>query len=432
MLEKYKLENGATVLLDHVDGVRSASIGLWFRAGSRDETPKEAGAAHFIEHMLFKGTASLSSAELAGRMDDIGAEANAFTSRDCTNYYMRVLDKRMPEAAELLADMLFNSRFDEGDMSTERGVILDEMRMYEDMPDDVANEMLVRTCFPGALGAPVLGSRESVEALTRSGLLGFKSRHYAGPGTVLAVSGRFDDGDASALADRLAALPAEPAAAPERAEYTPGIALEGRDTEQNQLLLAFPGITYGSGERPAMAIMNTILGGSASSRLYTRLRDELGLCYDLESFDMTYADTGLVGIGAATSAGNEQRALREITDGLRRFLDEGPSDSELARKGPGRVRRGDCAREHAGAYAPDGAERALPRPRGQHRRGGGALQCRHAGGRAGLRPAHLRLLAPVRCGAGQGARPGRVRGAASAVRNKQSRAGWEKLPPGAA
>ena len=331
MLEKYKLENGATVLLDHVDGVRSASIGLWFRAGSRDETPKEAGAAHFIEHMLFKGTASLSSAELAGRMDDIGAEANAFTSRDCTNYYMRVLDKRMPEAAELLADMLFNSRFDEGDMDTERGVILDEMRMYEDMPDDVANEMLVRTCFPGALGAPVLGSRESVEALTRSGLLGFKSRHYAGPGTVLAVSGRFDDGDASALADRLAALPAEPAAAPERAEYTPGIALEGRDTEQNQLLLAFPGITYGSGERPAMAIMNTILGGSASSRLYTRLRDELGLCYDLESFDMTYADTGLVGIGAATSAGNEQRALREITDGLRRFLDEGPSDSELAR-----------------------------------------------------------------------------------------------------
>lgn len=331
MLEKYKLENGATVLLDHVDGVRSASIGLWFRAGSRDETPQEAGAAHFIEHMLFKGTASLSSAELAGRMDDIGAEANAFTSRDCTNYYMRVLDKRMPEAAELLADMLFNSRFDEGDMSTERGVILDEMRMYEDMPDDVANEMLVRTCFPGALGAPVLGSRESVEALTRSGLLGFKSRHYAGPGTVLAVSGRFDDGDASALADRLAALPAEPAAAPERAEYTPGIALEGRDTEQNQLLLAFPGITYGSGERPAMAIMNTILGGSASSRLYTRLRDELGLCYDLESFDMTYADTGLVGIGAATSAGNERRALREITDGLRRFLDEGPSDSELAR-----------------------------------------------------------------------------------------------------
>lgn len=331
MLEKYKLENGATVLLDHVDGVRSASIGLWFRAGSRDETPQEAGAAHFIEHMLFKGTASLSSAELAGRMDDIGAEANAFTSRDCTNYYMRVLDKRMPEAAELLADMLFNARFDEGDMSTERGVILDEMCMYEDMPDDVANEMLVRTCFPGALGAPVLGSRESVEALTRSGLLGFKSRHYAGPGTVLAVSGRFDDGDASALADRLAALPAEPAAAPERAEYTPGIALEGRDTEQNQLLLAFPGITYGSGERPAMAIMNTILGGSASSRLYTRLRDELGLCYDLESFDMTYADTGLVGIGAATSAGNEQRALREITDGLRRFLDEGPSDSELAR-----------------------------------------------------------------------------------------------------
>ena len=331
MYERFTLSNGVTVALDHMDGVRSASLGLWVRAGTRNEIPGEAGAAHFIEHMLFKGTKNLDSAQLAERMDDLGAEFNAYTSRESTSYYVRSLDRNLSSAAALLGDMFFNSTFNAADMDTERGVILDEMRMYEDMPDDVANEMLVRTCFPGALGAPVLGSRESVEALTRSGLLGFKSRHYAGPGTVLAVSGRFDDGDASALADRLAALPAEPAAAPERAEYTPGIALEGRDTEQNQLLLAFPGITYGSGERPAMAIMNTILGGSASSRLYTRLRDELGLCYDLESFDMTYADTGLVGIGAATSAGNEQRALREITDGLRRFLDEGPSDSELAR-----------------------------------------------------------------------------------------------------
>lgn len=330
-MEKYKLDNGVTVLLDPVDSARSASIGVWLRAGSRSETAGEEGAAHFIEHMLFKGTYTLTSTQLAERMDDIGAEANAYTSRDCTNYYMRVLDRRLPEASQLLADMLFNSRFDAHDMDTERGVILDEMRMYEDMPDDVANELLVKVCFPGALGRPVLGSRESVSKMDRGTLLGFKARQYTGGGTVVSVSGHFDRRGADALTDMLATLPSGAPEPPERAAYTPAIAVESRETEQNQLLLAFPGITYASEERTTMAIMNAILGGSASSRLYTRLRDELGLCYDLESFDMTYADTGLVGIGAAMSAENEQRAITEIVAALRRFLDDGPTSSEMER-----------------------------------------------------------------------------------------------------
>ena len=330
MLEKQTLPNGVTVALDRMDGVRSASLGIWVRAGSRCESGDEAGAAHFIEHMLFKGTHKRTSAALAERMDDLGAEMNACTSRDCTSYYVRVLDTRLAGASELLADMFVNSRFDPADMDTERGVILDEMRMYDDMPDDVANELLVRTCFPGRLGAPVLGSAESVRGMTRGTLLGFLEREYVPGNLVVAAAGHFRDADLAPLIDALAALPARGACSPAQARYTPGIAAERRSTEQNQLLLAFPGITYAE-ERCTIGIMNAILGGSASSRLYRRLRDELGLCYDLESFDMTYADTGLFGVAAAMAAENETRALEAILDELRRFRDDGPTGPELDR-----------------------------------------------------------------------------------------------------
>ncbi len=330
MYEKTVLPNGVTVVLDHAQGARSASLGIWIRAGSRCERPGEAGAAHFIEHMTFKGTAARSSAAIAERMDDLGAELNAYTSRDCTSYYVRALDKNLAAAAELLGDMFLNSLFSAPDMDTERGVILDEIRMYDDMPDDVANEMLVKSCFPGRLGAPVLGTPESVRAMRRENLLAFREREYAPGNIVVSAAGKIDAGAIAPLVSALAALPARAAEPPEPARYSPAIAVKRSDTEQNQLLLAFPGITYAEG-RCVIGIMNAVLGGSASSRLYRKLRDELGCCYDLGSFDMTWADTGLFGIGAALAPENERRAVAAIIDELRRFCDEGPDEAELAR-----------------------------------------------------------------------------------------------------
>ena len=331
MYEKFHLPNGVLVALDRFTGVRSASLGIWLNAGSRCERGGEHGAAHFIEHMLFKGTHSRTSAELAEDMDSLGAEFNAYTSRDCTSYYFRVLDKNLPGAAAILGDMFLNSRFDPADMDTERGVILDEIRMYDDMPDDVANELLVRTCFPGALGAPVLGSRESVMNLSRETLLRFLERQYIPENIAVTVAGNFSPCELDSLLLPLSELHPSARELPEPAAYTPGISVVRRDTEQNQLLLAFPGITYGSADRCALALMNAILGGWASSTLYRRVRDELGLCYDLESFDMTWSDTGLVGIGAATSPDNESTALEAIISELRRFLDTGPDEAELSR-----------------------------------------------------------------------------------------------------
>lgn len=330
MYEKRVLPNGVTLALERVEGVRSVSMGVWIRAGSRCELDGERGAAHFIEHMLFKGTASLTSAALAERMDALGAEFNAYTSRDCTSYYVRCLDVRAREAAGLLADMLTEPRFDAGDMDTERGVILDEIRMYDDMPDDAANELLVKSCFPGSLGLPVLGTRGSVAGMAREILLAFREREYVPGNIVLAAAGSFSESDIAPLAAALAALPARPAREPERSEYAPAVALERRDTEQNQLLLAFPGVTY-EAERCTLGIMLSILGGSASSRLYRRLRDESGLCYDLECFDMTWADTGLVGVATALAPENERAAIAAICSELRRFLDEGPGEAELER-----------------------------------------------------------------------------------------------------
>ncbi len=330
MYERFMLSNGVTAALENIDGVRSASLGIWVRTGSRNELPVEHGAAHFIEHMLFKGTHKRSSTQLAEDMDALGAEVNAYTSRDCTSYYVRSLDTRLAQAAEILGDMFFSSRFDSRDMDTERGVIADEIRMYDDMPDDVANELLVRTCFPGALGASVLGTHESVRSLSLETLLAFRERQYVPENLVVAAAGHIPPGSLDALLGRFEHLPARDAPAPEPSRYTPGIAAVRRKTEQNQLLLAFPGLTYAD-ERFTVGIMSSILGGSASSRLYRRLRDELGLCYDLESFDMTYADTGLFGIGAAMSAENEAKALDAIILELRRFLDEGPTEAELSR-----------------------------------------------------------------------------------------------------
>ena len=330
MYEKRLLPNGVTLALDRMEGVRSVSLGVFIRAGSRCEGPGEAGAAHFIEHMLFKGSAGRTSAELAEAADELGADLNAYTSRDCTSVYARCLDTNLVGVAALLAEMLTRSRFAPEDMDTERGVILDEIRMYDDLPSDVATETLVRICFPGSLGAPVLGSPESVKAMSRETLLGFMRRRYTPGNIVLSAAGHIDDAALEPLTAALAAIPERAAPEPEPSNYTPAIAAVPRRAEQNQLLLAFPGITYAE-ERCTLGIMNAVLGGSGSSRLYRRLRDELGLCYDVESFDMTWAETGLFGIGAGLPPENEKRALAAITEELLRFLDEGPGESELRR-----------------------------------------------------------------------------------------------------
>lgn len=181
MYERIVLPNGARVVCEHMDGVRSASLGIWVGAGSRYEKYSEAGSAHFIEHMLFKGTGQYTAAQLAERMDAVGGQMNAYTTRDNTCFYARVLDSHLPLATDTLCSMFFDSKFDEADVENEKGIILEEIDMYEDTPEDVAAERLLAGCFPGALGRPVLGRAASLRRMTGGSLRGFMARHYTAP-----------------------------------------------------------------------------------------------------------------------------------------------------------------------------------------------------------------------------------------------------------
>lgn len=331
MYEKIVLPNGARIVYEHMEGVRSASLGIWVGAGSRYEKYGEAGSAHFIEHMLFKGTSEYSAAQLAERMDAVGGQMNAYTTRDNTCFYARVLDTHLPLATDTLCAMFFDSRFDEADVENEKGIIQEEIDMYEDTPEDVAAERLIAGCFPGALGRPVLGRASSLRRQTGASLRDFMERHYAAPRVVASLSGSFDDKDVEELVRRFSAMPRAKVKKPERSAYRPCLTTRRKATEQNQLVLGFPGLEAASRERFAMQLLSNILGGSASSRLSQTVREKYGLCYSVYSFTAGFEDTGLFAVAAATNRDTEARALGLIMDELRRLLDAGVSAEELSR-----------------------------------------------------------------------------------------------------
>ena len=331
MYEKITLPNGARIVFERMEGVRSVSLGIWVGAGSRFERAEEGGSAHFIEHMLFKGTATRTAAQLAEEADALGGQLNAYTTRDNTCFYTRVLDTHLPRAAEVLADMFFRSRFDEADVENEKGVIGEEIDMYEDTPEDVAAENLLAGCFPGALGRPVLGTEETLAGLSGRSLRAFMERTYTAPRIAVALAGSFTDADVDAVARIFAQMPPAERSEPERSAYAPCLTLREKAVEQNQLVLGFPGLETASEERFAMQLFSNILGGSSSSRLFQTVREKHGLCYSIYSFTAGYQDTGLFAVALAANRQSERRALGLTIDELRRIRDEGVTAAELER-----------------------------------------------------------------------------------------------------
>ena len=331
MYDRITLPNGARVVFERMEGVRSVSLGIWVGAGSRFERAEEGGSAHFIEHMLFKGTETRTAAQLAEEADALGGQLNAYTTRDNTCFYTRVLDTHLPRAAEVLADMFFRSRFDEADVENEKGVIGEEIDMYEDTPEDVAAENLLAGCFPGALGRPVLGTEETLAGLSGRSLRAFMERTYTAPRIAVALAGSFTDADVDAVARIFAQMPPAERGEPERSAYAPCLTLREKAVEQNQLVLGFPGLETASEERFAMQLFSNILGGSSSSRLFQTVREKHGLCYSIYSFTAGYQDTGLFAVALAANRQSERRALGLTIDELRRIRDDGVTAAELER-----------------------------------------------------------------------------------------------------
>lgn len=332
MYEKITLPNGVRILTEEIPYVRSASLGVWVGSGSRHEKPGENGAAHFIEHMVFKGTAKRTAADLAQAMDAIGGQVNAFTTKENTCFYARCLDSHLPQAADLLCDMLFCSKFDEGDVETERGVILEEIGMYEDNPEDLSAELLAKEVYRGsALARPILGRKTTLDKMTGAFLKDYMAAHYLPGDIVVALAGRFTPADVEGLKARFGGLTGGKLPPVKPAEYQSAFVTRKKSTEQNHLTLAFPGLPYADDRRFALQLLSSLLGGGMSSRLWQEVREKRGLCYSIYTYGAGHAETGLFAVYTALSRDTEGQALRAITDVVRRFTQEGVSQEELDR-----------------------------------------------------------------------------------------------------
>jgi predicted Zn-dependent peptidase len=341
------LPSGLRVITEQIPSVRSASVGLWVQVGSRDERPEVAGAAHYLEHLLFKGTATRSAAAIAEEIDAVGGELNAFTAKEHTCYYAHVLDEDLPLAMDLVCDVVFDALCEERDFETERGVVLEEIAMRDDDPEDLLHDAFCDALLgEHVLGRPVLGTEQSIGDMSRDALYNFYKRRYTLPKMVLAVAGNVEHNQVMRLArkaigDRLSreGTPIAPRTGRARIASARKLVLHTDDTEQAHLMLGVRALDRHDERRFALSVLNAALGGGMSSRLFQEVRERRGLAYQVYSSVGSYADTGSLSV----YAGCQPDRLGDVAGVVRTVLDDvaahGLSDAEVAR-GKGQLRGG--------------------------------------------------------------------------------------------
>lgn len=330
--EKITLPNGVRIVAEPMPWLRSASAGIWVGVGSRAESARENGSAHFIEHMVFKGTKTRTSEQLSRELDAIGSQSDAFTAKEHTCFHGRALDTHLDKLLDVLCDIFFDPLFDPGDIETERRVIHEEIDMYADAPDDVAAERLLAAMYRGnALARPILGTKRSLAGLDRDALLAFRDKNYIGGETVVSLCGSFSRRQIDTLCARFAALPAGKAKPYTTPRAKPAVTVRRKRTEQNHLCLAFPATPLGHPDNYALRLLATALGGGMASRLFLSLRERRGLCYSVYAFADQFRDCGHFCIETSLGDGAERDALGVILDELRRVCDDGLTAGELER-----------------------------------------------------------------------------------------------------
>ncbi len=330
------LSNGLRIVTDRIDTVDTVSLGLWVDVGTRHEARDINGVAHFLEHMAFKGTERRSARAIAEEIEAVGGHLNAYTSRESTAYYAKVLKEDVPLALDILADILLHSSFDAAEFERERQVILQEIGQANDTPDDIIFDHFQERAFPDqAMGRPVLGSPEIIQRLSREAVVGYLRDHYGAARMVLSASGNLDHGRLVELADRLlSAMPSRGAdgraVATEPARYIGGEMRQGRDLEQLHFVLGFPGPPLGDPDYYAAQVLSTAFGGGMSSRLFQEVREKRGLVYTIHSFAHGYRDGGLFGIYAGTGEEEAEELVPVLCEETMRLAD-GFAPVELAR-----------------------------------------------------------------------------------------------------
>jgi predicted Zn-dependent peptidase len=331
-----ELDSGERLITERVASVRSVALGFWIGAGSRDEPEQKAGVSHFIEHLLFKGSRSYGAQEIAEIFDGLGGELNAATSREHTVVYARVPEHHVEDALDVMADMVFSPRF--ADVDAEREVVLEEIAMIEDAPQDLVHDLLSTAVFGGhPLGRPVIGTADVISSVTRRALAAYHRAMYTAGNVVLAAAGHLDHEQLLRLLERAARQRVEPPArrtrvrAPLLREPAPGLRFQAKETEQYHLCLGAPGLARSDRRRFAGSLLDAILGGSASSRLFQEIREKRGMAYSVYSFASQYTDTGLVGIYLGTREENLQACLEIAAEQIADLAAGNVREAELAR-----------------------------------------------------------------------------------------------------
>jgi predicted Zn-dependent peptidase len=332
MVEKIVLDNGLRIVSRKMPYVRSCALGIWVGNGSRHEPAELSGISHFIEHMVFKGTEKRSTLDIAKDIDALGGQVNAFTTKECTCFHMTTLDTHLRQGAEILADMFFHARFGQEEMNLERGVVLEEIDMYEDSPEDLATEKIFENCYAGcALGRPILGYKETLNQMDSETMRRYQQTYYRPADTVVALAGSFTKEDLDYLCQLFSGMQGEGHNPIDVPVYTPKITCIPKEIEQQHLCLGFPGMASVSEDRYGMIMMSSILGGGMSSRLFQQVREQNGLCYSVYTFNASHLDTGMFHVYTALNKGAEEKALDLIRQVLEEFKENGPTEEELAR-----------------------------------------------------------------------------------------------------
>ncbi len=321
------------MIVEPIEGVVSVSVGLWIKSGSRNENEGQHGYAHFIEHMLFKGTRNYSARDIARIVDRVGGQHNAATNREYTCYYINVVSDYLELAMQLLAETFYDSLFDSSELEKEKNVVMEEIRMYEDAPDELIHDMFMENMLKGhPLSHPILGTHESIRGTTRAKLVDFFQGQYRNNNVILAIAGNFKREEAERLTEKYFSrtsgkVPAgsEKPGNPSRVDYFH----QEKELEQVHFCLGTDGIKRDDDDRWGLYIMSTVLGGSMSSRLFQNIREKEGISYSIYSFHSSYSDSGIFGIYCATLPENYVRAVDLIAAECRDILAKGITDEEL-------------------------------------------------------------------------------------------------------
>lgn len=335
MVNTITLSNGVKIVLEKMPYVSSISFGIWVKNGSRNESEDTSGMSHFIEHMLFKGTDKRSAKDIAYEIDSIGGQINAYTTKEYTCYYTKTLNTHFDLALDVLSDMFFNSKFDDEEIKKEKNVILEEISMYEDTPEEVAHDLLQYNIWKDyALGLPILGSEKNINSFNSDNFKDYYNTNYHPQNTIIAISGNFDEDEIIKKIENCFGgfyRDKEYVGDSTVTKYNSSIVTKEKDIEQLHIIAGFPGLPLGSDGTYTMAALNTIFGGGMSSRIFQKIREEHGLAYSVYSYHSSYKDVGLFSIYAGLNKSNAEDVLNYMVSEVKRLYTDKITKDQLNR-----------------------------------------------------------------------------------------------------